>query len=169
VEKAVYTIEDRLVFLIETKPGAVVRQEMRAARTADRTKSVEWAEARHGSDGSAIWSKSAWLRRGNEKTNSPSVDISDSTMESFMKALGDGNSEEPPIAIVQDEKNSWIVAVDISISRLDLDIRWAKTSNADLNSKLSLIYESANIYVSAKWGFVVIILDLRSHELKPRP
>ena len=31
VVKAVYTIEDRLVFLIETKPGAVVRQEMESS------------------------------------------------------------------------------------------------------------------------------------------
>lgn len=143
-----FPFQGHMAFMVETKPGAIVRQELRVGRADKYSKGLELVEARHGSDGSRIWNKAAWPCVGEEANSSGCVQLSELTIDGFEKMIGDNGNEEPAISLAHDAENSWIVAVNLSVVRSELDHRWEKIPSSDLNSKLTLIYEYA------KWGFM---------------
>lgn len=139
--------EGHLMFIVETKPGAIVRQELRVGHANGFNKGLEWAEARHGSDDSLIWNKAAWPCARHEASSSGCVQVSDLSLDALWGMIGKVKGKQPPISIIRDSENSWFVAVNLSEVRAELDQRWEKTPSSELNSRLALVYEYA------KWGF----------------
>lgn len=143
----------RLTFTVKTQPGALTLQESRWGRADNFTKGVEWAGARHGSDGSLIWEKAAWPCAGSGGGDPVCVQVNEITLDELGAKIGGKRSEDSAVSLTQISENSWRVDLNISSVRAQLDRRWKEVRASDVNSHLSLVYEYA------KWGFVAEALD----------
>jgi beta-lactamase superfamily II metal-dependent hydrolase len=142
VVKRAYADSGYLFFEVETKDGSIVRSEARVGHKDDFMKGGEWVAAWHGSDGSLIWNKAALPCADPQPSKGGCVKIVDSSLTAFIKNRGDEN-----LTILHQAQNSWLVAIDITSLRSELDHNWQKIPQSDMNSRLSLVYEYA------KWGF----------------
>lgn len=143
-----YAEEGHLVFTVTARPGAIALQESRWGRADHFTNGLEWAGARHGSDGSWIWEKAAWPCVGSGGAGVGCVQVSQTALDELWTKIGGEKSSDPAIRLTQVGENTWRVDLNISSLRSELDGRWRAVPSSDLNSRLSLIYEYA------KWGFV---------------
>jgi len=136
-----------LTFQVTAGPGAIVLQESRWGHAGGFTKGLEWAGARHGSDGSWIWRKAAWPCAGGEGVSSGCAQVSGLTLDELRAKIGGERGDDSTISVTRVDENTWLVDLNISSFRSELDRRWDEIPSSDVNSHLSLIYEYA------KWGF----------------
>ncbi len=140
--KKAYVDGGLLVFEVETKPGSLVRSEARVRHKNDVMKNGEWMGAQQGSDGTVIFNKAALACTDAKPSPSGCVKILNSSFDEFIKNRGEEN-----LATSYEGPDSWMVIIDINSLRSELDLRWQKTTQSDVNSRLSLVYDYA------KWGF----------------
>jgi hypothetical protein len=145
--------EGHLRFLIKTEPGAVVLQESRWGRAGEYKAGLEWAGARHAGDGTWIWEKAAWPCTGAENRGTDCVRVDQTTLDEINAKTGGVKSNDSTIRLEQVGTNSWLVDLNISSFRSELDRRWKAIPSSDVNQRLSLVYEYA------KWGFVAEALE----------
>jgi hypothetical protein len=145
--------EGHLVFTVKTRAGAVALQESRWGRMGEYKAGIEWAGARHAGDGTWIWEKAAWPCAGAESRGTGCVQVSQTTSDDLVAQTGGGKSDDTTISLEQVGANTWLVDLNISSFRSELDRRWKAIPSSDVNQHLSLIYEYA------KWGFVVEALE----------
>jgi hypothetical protein len=144
--KTVLATDGLLIFEINLKPGAVIKEEFRASRGEGFQNGFEWIGALQGSDGSLIWQKAAWPC-GKDKNSSDCVQVSQMPLEDLLTKAGWNAEERQPI-IYQKSDKKWLVAVNLSGVLSNLEQRWKKTRASETNLRLGLVYEYA------KWGFI---------------
>ena len=144
---AAYANEGRLRFIIETNPSAVVRHEFRVARAQRSKQGLEWVEARHGNDGGLIFEKAAWPCVESTSKQPNCVGMADVSFESLQPAISK-HEYDPLVAVVNINKTTWAVEMDVSRIAARLDEEWAKTKASDVDKRLSIVRSYA------QWGFV---------------
>jgi beta-lactamase superfamily II metal-dependent hydrolase len=145
--EAVHALDGTLSFVVKPVPGAISLQEARWSRTGKYAGGVEWAGARHLSDGSWIWEKAAAPCKDSPVRRSDCVQVRGVGIEGLSAEIGD-RRREPLLLFASSINPYWQLDLDISSFRVALDQRWKDTPAANLNQRVSLIYEYA------KWGFI---------------
>lgn len=137
-----------LSFEVTTEPGAIVLQESRWGHANNFTKGLEWAGARHASDGSWVWRKAVWPCASGERSTPNCVNVDGITLDELKAKIGGERRDDSSISVTQLNENTWVVDLNISSFRSELNRRWEEIPSSDMNAHLSLIYEFA------KWGFI---------------
>jgi hypothetical protein len=119
---------------------------LRVQRAGNFTRGLEWADARHGADGSLILSKAVWAS-GAESGKLNSIGVADVNFDQLGTLIGAGGDGEPALLVARIDQNTWMVELNLSDIRSKLDERWQKTDSSDVNLRLSLIH------AYARWGF----------------
>jgi hypothetical protein len=112
---------------------------------ADRfSAGLEWAGARHGSDGSVILEKLAWSCAADDVS---CVSVADVSFEQLGKLLQTDASSDPIVTVTHIDEDAWAINLDMSRLQTWYQKQWAKSSPTDTSARLML----AN--GMAQWGF----------------
>ena len=145
-------IRGRLRVLVETEPGAVIRQELRVSKSPGRPQGADWVEARH-SDESLIAAKGIWSCKPAQDSPA-SVCVSDVDEAGFGKMLG-VTEDEPPILAAAIKPNLWLIDIDVDSVGATLDRSLAAIPKEDTARRFALLGEYAD------WGY-----DAKAAELE---
>jgi hypothetical protein len=135
--------EGSLRFVVSVKPQSVIREELRVERADRFSAGLEWAGARHGSDGSVILEKLAWRCAADDVS---CIGVADVSFEQLGSLLQD-DASGPILTVRHIVEDAW--AIDLDLSRLQswYQEQWAKSSPTDTSARFML----AN--GMAQWGF----------------
>jgi beta-lactamase superfamily II metal-dependent hydrolase len=144
--------EGSLRFVLSVEPHSLIREELRIARTQHFSAGLEWAKARHGSDGSVILEKLAW-RCGREDVSC--VGVADVSFEQLGKLLQAGAPTDPILTVTHLDGDAWAVTLDVSRLHTWFQQQWAQSRPTDTSARLMLVNGMA------QWGFESAADDAR--------
>jgi beta-lactamase superfamily II metal-dependent hydrolase len=142
-----YASEGRARFIVETRPGSVVRREVRLGPTGGFSRGLEWATAYYARDGAVLIEKAAWPCESTAANADECIEVTDMTEEALAARLGGASQGASGLRLVWVDPSTWLIDIDLGAIKKELDRRWEARDPADVNAALSLARAYAN------WGF----------------